>query len=175
MLPSAFSPRLSAREARILCLALRALWTDRAFRSMGRYLQHGGTSCLLHSIAVAYYSLLLMRVLHIPHDARSLARGALLHDYFLYDWHTEHPVAGFHRITHPRTALRNARRAFPITPLEADIIRRHMFPLTLTPPRYRESAVVCLVDKACSLCETLRRDPYSRGVRRFERRLARPK
>ena len=41
-------------------------------------------------------------------DKGSLVRGALLHDYFLYDWHQPHKEYGLHGFTHPSTALRNA-------------------------------------------------------------------
>ena len=45
--------------------------------------------------------------------------------------------------------------------MEQDIILKHMFPLTLQPPRYLESLLVCLVDKGCALYETaVRRNAY---------------
>jgi len=40
--------------------------------------------------------------------------------------------------------------------IEKDIIRKHMWPLTVTRiPRCREAGIVCLVDKFCSLAETV--------------------
>lgn len=56
-------------------------------QSMREIMQHGDTSCLLHSLAVAYFSLYFVTRFHIGCDKKSLIRGALLHDYFLYDWH----------------------------------------------------------------------------------------
>ena len=38
-----------------------------------------------HSVAVAYYSYRLAFFLGLSFHARDLVRGALLHDYFLYD------------------------------------------------------------------------------------------
>ena len=35
-----------------------------------------------------------------------------------------------------------------------------MFPLTFYPPKYIESVIVCLVDKACSLYETFSKRAY---------------
>lgn len=49
----------------------------------------------------------------------------------------------------------NAMQEFELSEVEKDIIRKHMFPLTLIPPRYRETWIVCLVDKICSVKETL--------------------
>jgi uncharacterized protein len=44
---------------------------------------------------------------------------------------------------------------FKITEKEKDIIVKHMWPLTLIPPRYRESFVVTFVDKYLSSAEFL--------------------
>ncbi len=54
------------------------------------FIQHGNTSCLLHSIAVAYFCYMIAKKLHfLGFRIYELVRGALLHDYFLYDWHIE--------------------------------------------------------------------------------------
>lgn len=126
-------------------------------RRMERYIQHGDTSCLKHTIAVAYYSIKLADFLKIKYKKRDLIRGALLHDYFLYDWHDGTKGRKVHGFTHPKAALRNADRDFTLTNIERDIIKKHMFPLTLVPPMCREGWIVCTVDKACSLYETLKR------------------
>ena len=128
------------------------------------FIQHGDVSVYDHVLAVAKTSICMARVLSrvgIAVDVHALVRGALLHDYFLYDWHEKdasHRLHGFH---HPRTALVNAGRDYALTPVERDIILKHMFPLTPRPPRYLESLLVCLVDKGCSLYETaVRRNAY---------------
>lgn len=118
-----------------------------------RIMQHGQTSCFAHSVAVAYVSLLLARRLHLHLDERSLVRGALLHDYFLYDWHVPDASHRLHGFRHARRALENARQEFDLNPVEMDVILKHMFPLNLTPPAYRESAVVCCADKICAVLE----------------------
>lgn len=43
---------------------------------------------------------------------------------------------------------------FALNAVERDVIARHMFPLNLTPPRYRESILVCIADKICAVYET---------------------
>lgn len=88
---------------------------------------------------------------------RSLVRGALLHDYFLYDWHVPakwHRLHGFH---HAARAYRNAKRDFALNALEENMIRAHMFPLGIVVPRYRESWILWTADKICALRETIRR------------------
>ena len=57
-------------------------------------------------------------------------------------------------MTHPKAALRNACMHFTLTDKEKDIILKHMFPLTITPPSYKETVVIILVDKYCGLIET---------------------
>ncbi len=125
------------------------------------FIQHGNTSCLLHSIAVAYFCYRIAKKMGILRfQTNELVRGALLHDYFLYDWHDYRPPEGLHGFTHPGAALKNARVDFELTTREQDIISKHMFPLTPRPPRYRESYLVSMVDKACSLYEVFSRSPY---------------
>lgn len=131
------------------------------------YRQHGNTSVFLHSVAVAYYSYRLAKIFGCNQREQELIRGALLHDYFLYDWHHCHTEGLPHGFSHPRKAYENAREEFDVSALERDIIRKHMFPLTLLPPRYKESMIVCLVDKACSLYETLRMGRYQTLRARF--------
>ena len=127
--------------------------SSRGMQSEKGFVQHGRVSCFAHSVRVARVSLRLASALKIPVDVKSLVRGALLHDYFLYDWHIPDERHRLHGFSHALTALKNAGRDFYLTDIETDIIRKHMFPLNLTPPKYRESLIVCIADKICALCE----------------------
>lgn len=149
--------RLTQQEQLYFATCAREILASDAVQSMRDFVQHGQISCLDHSLAVAYYSYWLCRRLHLRMDWRSLIRGALLHDFFLYDWHTAGLKHGLHGFTHPRTALRNARRHFPLNRREEDIIENHMWPLTIHRlPRCRETLAICVVDKWRSLAETFR-------------------
>ena len=119
-----------------------------------KYMQHGSTTIFEHSVHVAYTSLQMKRKLHIKADETSLVRGALLHDYFLYDWHDKANGHHWHGFTHPGTALHNASEDWKLTPVEREIIKKHMFPLTPIPPTCREAWLVCLADKICAAKET---------------------
>lgn len=130
---------------------------SRNFNRMKEYVQHGDVTVNAHVLSVARCSIALSEYLHIRCSRRELIRGALLHDYFLYDWHitdkeNPHKLHGFY---HPGTALRNASREYPLTLREENIIRRHMWPLTVVPPACREAWIVTAADKWCSLMETL--------------------
>lgn len=126
-----------------------------SFMTMDQYIQHGNTTVVQHCVAVAQCSVYLARLFHIRVHEEELIRGALLHDYFLYDWHTKGEGHSLHGFRHPYTALKNAMKVCNLTPIEQDIIKKHMFPLTPFPPRYRESLIVCIADKICSTYETL--------------------
>ena len=82
------------------------------FLETKKYMQHGSTSVYRHCIAVAYISCIIAARLNIRIHIRQMIRGALLHDYFLYDWHKQEVPHRFHGFTHPKTALRNAERDF---------------------------------------------------------------
>lgn len=129
---------------------------------MQAYKQHGTTSCLSHSIAVAYYSLAVADWLSLSVDEQSLIRGALLHDYFLYDWHEKDKSHSLHGFRHPATSLSNAKRDTTINAIEEDMIKHHMFPLTPAPPRSKEALILCLVDKVCSMYELRKVERYQR-------------
>ncbi len=131
-----------------------------ALLEMDQYIQHGQVTCFWHSIAVAYVSLWILSFLKIRHDKKSLIVGALLHDYFLYDWHSAEKWHRWHGFRHPGFALRNAKRDIKLSKRSEDVITKHMFPLTIKPPVYRESVVVCIVDKGCSIYEFFKKDPY---------------
>ena len=140
---------------RILHEEIRNLKHSR-FTENKDFIQHGTTTLYQHCISVAYRSIIIASKFNLDVDMRSLVRGALLHDYFLYDWHEKdysHRLHGFH---HSPTALRNAKKDFSLSQLEENIIERHMFPLTPKPPRYKEAWIICVADKACSLQETFK-------------------
>jgi len=127
------------------------------FRKMKQHIQHGNVTVNAHVMAVARNSIIITDMLHISCQRKELIRGALLHDYFLYDWHIpdqENPHR-LHGFFHPGVALRNAMKEYSLTEREKNIIQRHMWPLTVVPPRYREAWIVTAADKWVSLLETL--------------------
>ena len=83
------------------------------FQSTRKHIQHGTMTVHNHCMDVARYSLLLNKKLGLNCNKHDLIRGALLHDYFLYDWHDKAYLSqrqrlhGFH---HPMTAPRNAEK-----------------------------------------------------------------
>lgn len=137
--------------------------SSESFRREQKYMQHGTTSTYTHSLAVCYMALMIAgRMPDEKLNLQSLVRGCLLHDYFLYDWHERDASHRLHGFTHARRAMENAIRDFSVSPLEARMIRSHMFPLNLTRiPTSREAWILCLADKICASCETLHMAGYS--------------
>ena len=135
----------------------RAILASPGMRLGRLHPQHGRVSVLQHSLAVALMCVKLARGLRLRVDERALVRGALLHDYFLYDWHVKDPSHRWHGFRHPATALKNARQDFDVGPVEQDMIAHHMFPLLPGPPRSREALLLCLADKLCAAREMFNR------------------
>ncbi|MCP4752803.1 MAG: HD family phosphohydrolase [Proteobacteria bacterium] len=126
---------------------LREILENDLFLSMNRYRHHGNISCLKHTLIVADITFRAAKKKGL--DLVSATRGALLHDFYLYDWHTDSP--GLHGFKHPYISRKNAERLFSLNPIENNAIVRHMWPLTPIPPKYPESFLVCMADKAATL------------------------
>ncbi|MBR3317252.1 MAG: phosphohydrolase [Atopobiaceae bacterium] len=123
-------------------------------QEMRHFPQHGCVSTYDHVVRVSRTALRWSRALPIRVHEHELVRGALLHDYYLYDWHDPQNVG--HATRHPLRALRNAEEDFGLTERERNIIASHMWPLPPTRiPRCVEAWVVCAADKWCSLVETV--------------------
>ena len=121
---------------------------------METYIQHSNINCLEHSVSVSYRAFIVCK--YLGFNYKTVARGGLLHDFFLYDWHTRKPKKGLHGLIHPSIALNNANEKFILNEIEKDIIKKHMWPLTLQLPKYKESYIVVLIDKYCSVMEIIR-------------------
>lgn len=121
---------------------------------MNLFKQHYNTSCFEHCLNVSYYSYLICKNLKL--DYKSAARSGMLHDLFLYDWRTKlEDRKGFHAFTHPKVALNNAKSHFELNEKEQDIILKHMWPVTIKLPKFKETYIITLIDKYCAIKESL--------------------
>ena len=124
-------------------------------KQMKNYRQHCNTSCYKHCMQVAYFTYIACKKLKL--DYISATRAAMLHDLFLYDWRKKYrniDITGLHAFVHPRIALKNACEIFELNDIEKDIILKHMWPVTLSFPRYKESYIVTIMDKYSACLET---------------------
>lgn len=131
--------------------------TSPLFARLRAFRHHGEVTVYEHCYRVARLSVWLAKGLRVRYNARSLVRGALLHDYYLYDWHEKDASHRLHGLFHPKKAMLNARRDFGTGKAEDEIILRHMFPLTPIPPRTREALLVSAADKLSTFLEYSRK------------------
>lgn len=124
-------------------------------RLMQNFSQHKTSNTLAHVTHVAEVSHRIVQKLHMNVDEDSMMRGAVLHDYYLYDFRTRPDLTAYrHGTGHPEIALENASREFTLNDKERNIIYSHMWPLTLTHlPKCREAWVVSVADKVCAIDE----------------------
>lgn len=104
-----------------------------------------------HCLSVSYYSYLICKFLRL--DYKSIARAGLLHDLFLYDCESKNDRPKYHIWIHSKIALENAERLVNLNNKERDIILKHMWPITFSLPRYKESFIITFVDKYCAFKE----------------------
>ncbi len=135
---------------------IRLLKEDPEIQKMASFTMHNGNTTLQHVENVADVSFRIAEKLGIDIDEKALARGAMLHDYYLYTFKETKMSPYRHGISHPETALKNASKRHRLTEKETNIIRSHMWPMTfLHPPMSREAVLVCLADKYCAVNEML--------------------
>ena len=100
---------MKPRDPKEFHLILGELLEDARVGEMKRFTQHGSISTFDHCRNVASLSQRINRRLHLRADEEALLKGAMLHDYFLYDWHDRSASGGTrHAWYHPTAALLNA-------------------------------------------------------------------
>ena len=128
------------------------------YKSQKNFISHGNTNLYDHQINVAYecYKYLEKK----NKEDIDMIYAALLHDYYLYDWHDikKHPRKRLHGFRHPKIAMNNAIRDYGISKRCQSMIRTHMFPLTLFHiPKSKYAYKLSIIDKKCSIKEMKRK------------------
>lgn len=130
------------------------LYFSQQVQSLAQYEQHLDINRLQHVTSVSYLSYVISKELGWQY--RMIARGTLLHDLFYYDWRD--PEGNWHRphgYKHPKFAILNAVELDKsLNEIQKDMIRHHMFPLTM-PPKYKEGLVIVFADKYCASRELI--------------------
>ena len=128
---------------------------SREFQKRNEWIHHESCSLYEHCLAVSYLSYKICKKRKWNyHDA---AIGGLLHDFYTKPWQDnldkKVPFFQQHGFVHAHEAMENAYKFFPELMNErvANIIERHMFPLNIIPPKYKEGWVVTYADKRLSM------------------------
>lgn len=149
-----------AAQHRAFCAQMRAEFTAHIadlleqpeVRRLDTQKQHYKFTRLRHTMDVAYRSYFLSRFFGWRHS-RSVARAALLHDFFFLE-------EGMNSMTlyssHPKIAVENASKITELSPMERDIIEKHMFFCHFQKPNYKESVLVIAMDNVSCLSELIR-------------------
>lgn len=117
------------------------------------YHHHENRSVYGHSLMVSIRAYHLAKKFNLDYESAAIA--GLLHDFYYNDWQLNKqkcPIWQAHGFVHAHEAVINAYQLFPelMNQKIENAILRHMFPLTLVPPFYLESWMICVVDKWCS-------------------------
>ena len=123
---------------------------------------HRGSNCYIHSFKVAKFAIrkaLKRKNYHL----KAVLIACILHDYYLYDWRVEHDKRKKHGRRHPFIAEANARRDFHIDKEVSDIIKAHMWPLTIRSyPKTKEAKLVNHADNVIATREFLTCKKYKK-------------
>ena len=145
-----------------------AILNDPRFQKLRSFEHHGPANTVYdHSLAVTRAAYRIACALHLSEEeTASVVRAALLHDFFMYNWNDPASMRPLHGFTHAREALCNAQKQFELNEIERDVIKKHMFPLNIALPRYRETALVSAADKISAVMELLHSARALRILRR---------
>lgn len=116
---------------------------------MKKFMQHCDKTTFDHCMEVAFITYKICKKINL--DYVSATRGAMLHDLFLYDWREKSSYHRLHAFKHGMFALNNAEKEFHLNAKEKDIIKKHMWPLIVIPPKSIEGFIVSFVDKYCAM------------------------
>ncbi len=150
---------------------VRVVLISDEFQKRKLFPHHHNMSVWEHSILVSFRSFVLAKALKA--DDRVCAIAGLLHDFYPWSWmysealehiddgiflketKTKHSLFRKHGFTHAKAAAENYVKFFPELENEVitDSIKRHMFPLNIVPPKYKEGFIITMVDKIDSVYE----------------------
>jgi len=119
---------------------------------MKTFIQHGDVTTFDHCISVASKAYEIAKNKNV--NVNTVVVAALLHDFYLYDWHDK-PYSDLHGYRHPERACQNAIKYFDINKDIQEAIRTHMWPFTFKIPKTKEAFIVSIADKICAIKETL--------------------
>ena len=115
---------------------------------------HRGSNCYEHSFKVAKKA--IRKSLNRKNvNLEVVLLGAILHDYYLYDWRKDRSKLKKHGKNHPDIAIENAIKDFNIPDEVKKVIKSHMWPINIKAyPNTKEAKIVSLSDKAVTIGES---------------------
>ena len=116
---------------------------------------HRGSNCYIHSFKVAKKA--IKKSINKKNiNLEVVLIGAILHDYYLYDWRQDRSKLRKHAKNHPGIAINNAINDFDISDDVKTVIKTHMWPINIKAfPNTKEAKIVSLSDKAVTIRESM--------------------
>ena len=128
------------------------------FQDAWKIPHHGNVSVAMHSLHVAKESLRLARWLnrHGGHvNEKDAVCSSLLHDIGMTERVIHKSMPWVKAYTHPTRGSTLAEEEYHVNAVQADAIKRHMWPICVIPPRHLTGWVVTAADKISSMKEVL--------------------
>lgn len=141
------------------------------FQKRKYFLHHHNLSVWDHSILVSFKAFLVAK--YFGADTRVCAIAGLLHDFYSQAWlysselekiddgkylrdcNVKKPFFKMHGFVHANDAALNYVKYFPELKDDrvTNAIKRHMFPLNIVPPKYKEGLIITVIDKINTINE----------------------
>lgn len=133
---------------------VKTILENEEFLKRKEFNHHYNESVYDHVLRVSYDCYKIGKKLHL--DYKSLAIAGLLHDFYDKPWQDtfeKKPFLQKHGFVHAEQARINAKKHFPdlVDEKIESMIKTHMFPLNKKIPKYKESWILTIVDKADSM------------------------
>ena len=138
---------------------------DEKILRMKEISMHRGSNCYEHVFKVAKKA--IKKSLNRKNvNLEVVLIGAILHDYYLYDWRKNKELLKGHGKNHPDIAINNAVRDFGINDEVKKVIKTHMWPVNIKAyPNTKEAKIVSISDKAVTIGESLTSIKYKQRKR----------
>ncbi len=152
--------KITIEEQNRLETIYQAFLNDEKILRMKDISMHRGSNCYLHSFKVAKKA--IKKSLNRKDvNLEVVLLGAILHDYYLYDWRKDRSKLKKHGKNHPKIAIENAVKDFNISEDVKKVIKSHMWPLNIKDyPNSKEARIVSISDKAVTIGESLTSKKY---------------
>ena len=152
--------KITIEEQNRLETIYQAFLNDEKILRMKNISMHRGSNCYLHSFKVAKKA--IKKSLNRKDvNLEVVLLGAILHDYYLYDWRKDKSKLKKHGKNHPDVAINNAVKDFDISEEVKKVIKSHMWPINIKDyPKSKEAKIVSVSDKAVTIGESLTSKKY---------------
>ena len=152
--------KITIEEQNRLESIYQAFLNDEKILRMKDISMHRGSNCYLHSFKVAKKA--IKKSLNRKDvNLEVVLLGAILHDYYLYDWRKDRSKLKKHGKNHPSVAINNAVKDFDISEDVKKVIKSHMWPINIKDyPKSKEAKIVSISDKAVTIGESLTSKNY---------------